>query len=515
MKKILFSLLLIAVCSFISYAQISSKQIDSVVEKTLKTFDVPGIAVAVVKDGKVIHSKGYGVTSLNTKEKVNEHTRFAIASNSKAFTAASLAMLIDQGKLKWTTLVTDIIPEFKLYNPYVTSNFMIEDLLCHRSGLGLGAGDLMFWPGKPDFSRKDIIHNLRYLKPVSQFRTKYDYDNLLYMVAGEVVERISGKSWEDFVEEFIFNPLGMNESATSYERLKNKGNVIDAHAPVDGVVKVVPRESNSNLNAAGGIYSSVADMSKWAIMQLNGGKYGNNQSQQLFSPQMHNDMWTIHTVIPIAGSTAYNSQFRGYGLGWGLIDEMGNKVASHTGGLLGMVTQVTLIPNMKLGIIVFTNQQSGAAFQSITNTIKDAYYGIKGKDRIKQYHDGVIASEKNANQIVEKIWNDIRTSSSVLQNPDKYVGTYKDPWFGNIKISKKDGGLYFYAEKSPLLHGSMSYYKEGTFVVKWEDRSLDADAFVNFGFDFNGVPTTLKMKAISPLTDFSFDFHDLDFERVE
>lgn len=515
MKKSFLFIALFSFAVFYSNAQINSKQIDSLVEKTLKTFDVPGIAVAVVKDGKIIHNKGYGVISLNTKEKVNEHTRFAIASNSKAFTAASLAMLIDQGKIEWTTLVTDIIPEFKLYNPYVTENFMIEDLLCHRSGLGLGAGDLMFWPGTPDFTKKDIIHNLRYLKPVSQFRTKYDYDNLLYMVAGEVIERVSGKSWESFVEDNIFTPLGMNESATSYARLKNKNNVIDAHAPVEGVVQVVPRESNGNLNAAGGIFSSVSDMSKWAIMQMNRGKYGEGLKNQLFSNTVQNDMWTIHTVIPINGPTIYNSQFLGYGLGWNLIDEMGHKVASHTGGLLGMVTQVTLIPDMKLGIIVFTNQQSGAAFQSITNTIKDSYYGISGKDRIKQYHDRVIASEKNAEQITSKIWDEISSSTAKLDNPDKYVGTYQDPWFGKINISKKNGSLYFTAEKSPLLRGPMSYFKESTFVVKWEDRSLDADAFVNFGFDFEGTPATVTMKAISPLTDFSFDFHDLDFKRVE
>lgn len=511
MKKLLLLFLLLG--AGFAKAQITSRQIDSIAEKTLKTFDVPGIAVAVVKDGKVIHSKGYGVSSLTSKKKMDDHTRFGIASNSKAFTAAALAMLVDSGKLKWTTLVTDVIPEFKLYAPYVTENFMVADLLCHRSGLGLGAGDLMFWPGQPKFSKSDIIHNLRYLKPVSQFRTKYDYDNLLYLVAGEVVERVSGKSWEDFIEQNIFAPLGMTESAASYNRLKSKGNVIDPHAPVEGKVQVIEREINENLNAAGGIYSSVADMSKWVMLQLNHGKYDNGKT--LFSREMQDDMWTIHTVIPIKGTTAYNSQFRGYGLGWGLIDEMGHLVASHTGGLAGIVTQVTLIPDLNLGIVVFTNQQSGAAFTSITNSIKDAYYGLKNHDRIGQYHASVVKAEQNAREITDNIWKEINAAKSVLADPDKYQGTYEDPWFGKITINRKADGLYFESEKSPLLHGPMLYYKESTFVVRWEYRSMDADAFVNFGYDFKGIPATITMRPISPLTDFSFDFQDLDFKRIK
>lgn len=514
MKKLSCGFIALCLCLSLN-GQITGRQIDSIAEKTLTTFNVPGIAVAVVKDGKVMHSKGYGVTSIRTGEKVNEHTRFAIASNSKAFTAAALAMLIDSAKLEWTTRVTDIIPEFRLYTPFVSENFTVADLLCHRSGLGLGAGDLMFWPGSPRFSKQEIIHNLRYLKPVSQFRTKYDYDNLLYLVAGEVIERISGKSWEDFIEENMFRPLGMTESAASFQRLADKKNVIDPHAPVEGKLQVVARELNENLNSAGGIYSSVADMAKWAIMQMDEGRYGPDQSKSLFSKEVHNDMWTIHTVIPIRGTTAYKSQFRGYGLGWHLIDEMGYKVASHTGGLFGIVTQVTLIPGMKLGIIVFTNQQSGAAFTAVTNSIKDAFYGINDKDRIGQYAASSQKAVQNAKEITDAIWKEIEKNKAKNTDLNKYTGTYRDPWFGKINITQDKSGLHFTSEKSPGLRGQMSWYKESTFVIKWDDRSLDADAFINFGFDFSGNPVSATMKPISPLTDFSFDFQDLEFQKVK
>jgi len=232
---------------------VTSTGIDSLVEKSMKTFNVPGIAVAVVKDDKVIHAKGYGVRSIQTQKKMDENTLFAIASNSKAFTAAALGMLVDEGKLSWDSRVIDFIPEFRLYSPYVTEEFTVRDLLTHRSGMGLGAGDLMIWPDSTSFTKEEIIHNLRYLKPVSSFRSKYDYDNLLYIVAGEVVKRASGMSWEDFIEKRIMHPLKMFSSAASYNRLPDKSNVIDAHVPVDGHLQVAGKGLNETANAAAGI----------------------------------------------------------------------------------------------------------------------------------------------------------------------------------------------------------------------------------------------------------------------
>jgi CubicO group peptidase (beta-lactamase class C family) len=497
---------------------ITSPEIDALVEKTLKTFDVPGIAVAVVKDGKIIHAKGYGVRSLATKQKVDENTLFGIASNSKAFTVAALGMLIDEGKLKWDDRVTDYIPEFKLYSPYVTDAFTIRDLLTHRSGLGLGAGDLMFWPDSNNFTLNDVIHNLRYLKPVSGFRTKYDYDNLLYIVAGTVVSRVSGMPWEDFIETKIMKPLGMTQSAASFKRVKNKSNVIDPHAPVDGVVKVIRRDWSQVADPAGGIYSNLTDMCKWIIMQMDNGKYGDGLKNQLFSEAVHEDMWTPQTIIPVRGATTYNTHFASYGLGWFLSDEKGYKVPTHTGGLAGIVTQVTLIPELKLGIIVFTNQQSGAAFTAITNTIKDSYYGMPATERVKQYHDRVVAREADAKKITDDIWKDIdaaQKANTGKTDINLYVGTYKDPWFGDVAISIKNGKLWFDSKRSFLLSGEMLPYKGNTFVVKWNDRSLDADAYVMFDLDYQGKPSGIKMKPISPLTDFSFDFQDLEFTRVD
>ena len=497
---------------------ITSSQIDSLVEKVLTTFDVPGISVAVVKDDKIIHSKGYGVRSLDTKQKVDENTLFGIASNSKAFTSAALGMLVDEGKMKWDDKVTDYIPEFKMYNPYVTEEFTIKDLLTHRSGLGLGAGDLMMWPDGSNFTKQDIIHNLRYLKPVSSFRSKYDYDNNLYIVAGEVVERISGMKWEDFIEKRIMQPLKMDKSAASISRLKDRSNIIAPHAPVNGKISTIKIDWSETANAAGGIYSNVTDLSKWIIMQMNDGQYGEGLTKQLFSKEVHDEMWSPQTILPVRGPTPYNTHFSSYGLGWGLSDVKGYKQATHTGGLAGIVTQITLLPEMKLGIIVLTNQQSGAAFSAITNTIKDSYLGVKGVDRVKQQYERVLKNEAEAKKITDEIWSNIEAQQKVsTPKPDlnTYLGTYTDKWFGDVIISNKNGKTRFDSKRSPRLTGEMIYYKANTFVVKWDDRSFDADAFLQFSLDNTGKANAIKMDAISPLTDFSFDFQDLDFIRVK
>jgi len=495
---------------------ISSKQIDSLTELVLKTFDVPGIAVAVVKDGKVIHAKGYGVRSLRSMQKVDENTLFGVASNTKAFTAAALGMLIDEKKMSWDDKVVDYIPGFKLYNPYVTQEFTVRDLLTHRSGLGLGSGDLMMFPDSSNFTREDIIHNLRYLKAVSAFRTKYDYDNNLYIVAGEVVAKVSGMSWENFIDSRILKPLGMNATAPSMARVKDRSNIIDPHAPVNGKVQALTIDWSETANAAGGLVTNITDLSKWIIMQMDHGKYGDGK--QLFSETVHEEMWTPQTIIPTQTAPPYNTHFASYGLGWFLSDVKGYKQVTHTGGLAGVVTQVTLLPEMKLGIIVLTNQQSGAAFTAITNTIKDSYLGVTGMDRVKQMHERVVKNEADAKKITDQVQKDIEAQQkSTTGKPSNSIitGTYKDPWFGDVVISEQNGKLRFNSIRSPRLRGDMYYYKGNTYIVRWDDRSFDADAYVMFSLDKDGKGSDIKMSTISPLTDFSFDFQDLDLSRTK
>jgi CubicO group peptidase (beta-lactamase class C family) len=515
MKKHSLSLLAALVFSFHSFAQITEQEVDVLVNRTLTTFNVPGIAVAIVKDGKVVMAKGYGVKSILTNQKVDANTLYGIASNSKAFTSAALAILVDEGKIKWDDKVITYLPNFKMYNEYVTNEFTIRDLLTHRSGLGLGAGDLMFWPSGSDFTVQDVIHNLQYLKPVSGFRTKYDYDNLLYMVAGEVVNKVSGMSWPEFVENKIMKPLEMKNSAASFVRLKDTSNVIVPHVPIDGKLKVISRYKNQILDAAGGIYSNVNDMSKWVIMQLNNGKYG-TENKQIFSEKEHNEMWTPQTIIPVTTKPPYNTHFRSYGLGWFLSDVKGYKQVTHTGGLEGIVTQVTLLPELNLGIIVLTNQQSGDAFSAITNTIKDSYLGIKSEDYVTLYRKWEKEDEETGDKTTDEVWSLVtkNKTENIKIDINNYVGTYKDVWFGEIVISEKKGKLFFTSKRSPQLAGELFLHKDKNLVVKWNNAFFHADAHLFFEFDKNGKAIGIKMKPISELTDFSYDFQDLDFKKV-
>lgn len=514
MKKIISLLILLVSCN--SFGQITEKQVDSLVNNTLKAFNVPGIAVAIVKDGKIVLAKGYGVKSTKTNEKVDANTLFGIASNSKAFTSAAIAMLVDEEKIKWDDKVIQYIPEFKMYNDYVTNEFTIRDLLTHRSGLGLGAGDLMIWPDGSDFKPDDIIQNIQYLKPVSGFRTKYDYDNLLYIIAGEVISKVSGISWCDFIENKIMKPLEMNNSAASFIRLKDTTNVIAPHVPTDGKLKIIKRYTNQTFDPAAGIYSSVNDLSKWIIMQLQNGKYGPEMQNKLFSEKQQNEMWQLQTIIPTSTRAPYNTHFNGYGLGWFLSDVKGYKQVTHTGGLEGIVTQTTLFPELNLGIVVLTNQQSGAAFTSITNTIKDSYLNIPYTNYVAFYSKREKENISDADKSTTEVWYTVDNNQKDKLKIDykKYSGYYIDNWFGEIEISEKKGKLFFKSTRSPQLSGEVFFYKDNTFVVKWDSRSFNADAFLFFELDEKGNSKALKMKAISKLTDFSYDFHDLDFKKI-
>jgi len=513
-RKLTFLVLILSLCGILQAQVLTGEQIDSLVERSMQAFDVPGISVGVVKDGKLIYAKGHGVRSLNSKQPMDENTLVGIASNSKAFTTVALGILVDEGKIKWDDKVQNYIPEFKLYSPYVSEDFTIRDLLTHRSGLGLGAGDLMFFPDGSDFETKDIIHNLRFLKQVSSFRTKYDYDNNLYIVAGEVIARVTGKSWPEFVEERIMAPLGMTKSAGLLARLKDTSNVIDGHANVEGIVKVIKRSSVRTGASAGGVNSNITDLSKWVEMLLAHGKYAGDK--RLISEKSLKEIWSPQTIIPVNSPGAYNTHFAAYGLGFFLSDVNGYKQVTHTGGLEGMVTQITMIPEIDLGIIVLTNQQEGGAFRSITNQILDGYFGKAGRDWVTDLSNSrkvaIAAAKKETDAVAAEI-EKARTSASPKLGADTILGSYKDAWLGEVTISNTAGKLRFVSKRSPGLAGDMMPYKANTYVVKWDDRSMDADAFAVFSLDENGRAAGFTMRAISPLTDFSYDFHDLAFHR--
>ncbi|MGF6712400.1 CubicO group peptidase (beta-lactamase class C family) [Luteibacter sp. W1I16] len=496
---------------------------DAYVDATRKQFDVPGIAVAIVKDGKVVLEMGSGVRKLGEPARVDAHTQFAIASNTKAFTAASLAILADEHKLDMNDRVIDRLPWFQMSDPYVTREMRVRDLLAHRSGLSLGAGDLLYWPAT-SYSTKEVVQRLRYVPLANSFRAGYAYDNILFAVAGLVIEQVSGKPWADFVRERIFVPLGMTESQShAPDSIGPNDDIATGHAKFDFKdLKPVGAMSWSNNPTAGGIYTSVHDLSKWMNMQLAGGTYtdASGKEQRLFSEKRQTEMWSLITPITISEPNvpelkAAKPNFYGYGEGWFVSDYRGHKLVWHTGGWPGMVSRLTLVPDLKLGIVVLTNQESGAAFQAVTMRALDAYMDAPKTDWIAAYAASVKKMEGNADDSMKK-HEAARAKGSKPSLPlDGYAGTYRDPWYGDVTVAKQGGKLVMTFSKTAQLTGTLEPWQHDTFIARWNDRSLNGDAFVNFALDPDGKVREVRMEPVSPLTDFSFDFQDLRLAPVE
>ena len=333
--------------------------IDAYVGRVMKVFEVPGIALAVVKDGRVVLARGFGVKKLGSGEKTDAQTLFAIASNTKLFTAVALGLLVEEGRLAWDAPVIDHMPGFCMWDPFVTRELTVRDLLVHRSGLGLGAGDLLWWPPST-YTRKEILRRLRFIKPATSFRSAYAYDNVLYLAAGELVEAVSGKTWEEFVSERILRRLGMSGSTVHASATGRGGNEAWPHARVDGVVRPVAPFASDNTDPAGGIRSSAEDICRWLLVRLDNGKLADGT--RLFSEQTARELTTPVTPMPnpkpAAELASLKANFRGYALGLDVHDYRGHPVFSHTGGMPGYFSKITLLPEQGLGVAVFTNQES-------------------------------------------------------------------------------------------------------------------------------------------------------------
>ncbi|MCI0690539.1 serine hydrolase [candidate division KSB1 bacterium] len=506
---VIFSLALLLNAPFASAQTGAPKDLDAYVERVRKEFEVPGIALAIVKDGKVVMAKGYGVRKLGESTPVDARTLFGIASNTKAFTATALGLLVEEGKLEWDAPVVRYLPWFQLADPYITRELTVRDLLVHRSGLGLGAGDLLWWPPS-NYNRKEIARRLRHIPLATSFRSAYAYDNVLYLIAGEVIETISGQTWEDFVAARILAKVGMTGSNVRHSEAGTGANVATTHAHVDGKVRPVAPFASDNTNPAGGINSNAEDMAKWMIVQLDSGRIAGGR---LFSPRTTRQLWSIVTPIPLGEPApelaALRANFNGYALGFGVRDYRGKKVVSHTGGLPGYVSKVAMIPELKLGVAVLTNQESGAAFESITYRIFDHYLGVPVYDWVGAYKK-VRARIDSAIASTEKSASAARDNASRPSLPlAKYAGTYTDAWYGNVMITEENGKLAIRFAPSPSLAGDLEHWQYDTFIARWKDRELRADAFVTFALNPAGSIDQVKMQAVSPATDFSFDFHDL------
>ena len=487
--------------------------IDRLAATIQQKFNVPGMSVAIVKDGTVLFAKGYGVRAVGKPDKVDADTLFGIGSNTKAFTVAALATLVDEGKLSWDDKVIDRLPGFRLYDPYVTRELTVRDLLTHRSGLGLGSGDLMLFPPS-DFSRDEIIHNLRYLPPASSFRSKYAYDNLLYIAAGQLIPTLTGISWEDYVQTRVLDRLGSGCKAT-LSLTTGDPDVAKPHVVIAGRLTEVAPDPSTAYDPAGSIQCNANGMAAWANLQLADGHF--HDGAALFSSAQHKEMWTPQTIVPVQADQGAmtRTRFRHYGFGWFLEDYDGSERVWHTGGLIGMVSYVSLLPGQHVGVIVLTNQQSGAAISAMMQSLLDPFLEQKPRDWVGIYAQKEAEQAKRGEKADQDADAAIKTAGGQAFLPlDAYVGVYHDPWRGDATVARHGDGLRLSFSRTADMQGDMQVMKGNVFVVRWDDRSLKADALANFCTGFDGAVSGMTMAPLSPTTDFSFDFQDLNFTRA-
>ncbi|MEE8662816.1 MAG: serine hydrolase [Acetobacter sp.] len=493
---------------------LTEQKIDDLVHRTQEAFHVPGVGIGIIHNGKIVFTRGYGqIGEGKFTEKVDPETLFAIGSNSKEFTTSALAMLVDEGKLKWDDRVIDIMPEFRVSDPWITREFRVSDLLTHHSGMGLGAGDLLLF-SHSTFTRPEVLKALPYMPFTGEFRSSYAYNNLLYVVAGALVEKITGQSWENFVQEHLINAAGMPRCQSTLP-VRGQTNVAVGQGH-DGKLPDKETLQNPAVAPAGGVWCSVNGMSRWAQILLNGGT--TPEGRQIISQKQRDMVWTPHALIPLA-DTAKDTQshMRAYGYGWFVEDFFGKKRVWHTGTINGMVSYMSFLPELDTGIVVLTNRDDHNGTYSIATTLSSLLVTGKSDDWVKHWKAEEDAQQAKQAQAASETGpgsaaRPFVTLSKAEQH--EYVGTYKDDWRGNILVSPGPKGLRMSFDKAPGLEGTLSALPHDLFVVRWDDRGRDGedDSYVRFLRDVNGRVSGFRMEVIG--SDFSFDAQDLHPKKV-
>ncbi len=506
MKKlyILTAILLLAVFSLTAQTETSVDlvQLDTYFAKMVQDWDVPSASIGIVKDGKLIFTGNYGVLEIGKKANPDANTLYAIASNSKAFTSAIIGMLVQEGKLSWDDKVKKHLPYFALYDPWVSNEVTVRDILSHRTGLGTFSGDVIWF--KSDLTSEEIIRRTKFIPKAFDFRAGYGYSNLMYITAGELIKQVTGKSWSQNVEERIFKPLQMDRSITTPEKLAAKGNFATPHGRVDNVNVAIAWENWEEIAATGGIISSVNDIAKWMIFNLNNGINGKDT---LLTRATRNMVWTPHNnfVVDHTRKNNFNRHFSAYGLGWGLSDYHGRLNVSHTGAYDGMITAITLIPDEKLGIVVLTNGMN-SPIMAATYYALDKFLGIDGKDWSADYLKRLNAQQNNDTRIPDRKAKRVLNTQPSLPL-EKYAGAYKSDIYGDITITFADGQLRMNFEHSPSLSATLNHWHYDVWEIKWDE----VHAWFSFGTVKFNTDNNLNITGM----DFDIPNDDIFFEELK
>jgi CubicO group peptidase (beta-lactamase class C family) len=503
MKRIVFIFILfLSGIVPVQSQNVDFEKLDAYFEKAAKDWGIPGMSIGIVKEGEIVFSKGYGLLEKGKSEKPDGNTLYAIASNSKAFTSAIVAMLVQEGKLNWDDKVQKFLPYFELYDPFVSRETTIKDLLCHRVGLGTFSGDVIWY--KSDLTSEEIIKRLKYLPNKFNFRDGFGYSNVMYIAAGEVIKTVTGKTWGQNVQERILNPVKMDRTIYSLSKLSEKGNFATPHAFEEEKNIPISYVDWEEIGALGGIISSVNDMGKWMIFNMNNGIIGKDT---LLTPSSRNIIWKMHNTynVDLTKLNDYNTHFRGYGLGWGLEDFDGKMRVSHGGGYDGMISSVTMIPDEKLGVVVLTNGMNAPTI-AVANYTLDAFLGLKEKDwsaEMLGQNKKRQSEDKRVSERKEKRITGTKPSLSI----EKYTGIYNAPIYGKIEVKQENGILRLYFEHTPELSASLEHWHYDVWKINWDKTQ----AWFNFGTVKFNMTNNLEITGM----DFDVPNDDIFFEELK
>ena len=488
------------------------------VERLRREIGVPGMAIAIVEGDKATLVSGFGARALGSPQPVDADTIFPTGSTGKAFTVAALATLVDAGKIGWDDRVIDRLPGFQMYDPWVTREITIRDLLVHRSGLGLGEGDLLFVP-RTNLTRAESVRRLRYLKPATSFRSGFAYDNVLYMVAGQLIEAVTGKTWEQYTAEQVLRPAGMLHSTTDNDARFANPDRAQPHARTHGAFRDLGEQGmlderddlGRTAAPAGGLAISANDMARWLRIQLDHGALPDGG--RLFSEAAHEEMWTPVTLQPIdpaPGALApTQAQFDSYALGWEIRDYRGAKIVWHGGAVFGFKTAVVLIPDKHVGFAIEINSEDGEIILGLMYELLDHYLGFPAADWPAKFR-----AEKQ-----RRLDEALKTYQAAVAAPARvgpslplasYAGTYHDAWYGDIEIGESKGSLTIDFKSTPRMSGTLEHWQYDTFRTRLTDPTIEP-AYVSFALDADGKVERVTMKPVSPRADFSYDYQDLLF----
>jgi CubicO group peptidase (beta-lactamase class C family) len=478
------------------------ERIDGRIEAMLADWTTPGLAVAVVQDDSIVFARGYGVRTLGEPDPVGPETRFAVASNTKAFTAALIVQLQEEGKLSIDDRVIDHLPEFRMHDPWITQELQIEDLLTHRNGLPTFGGDHL-WIGQ-NLPRDEMVRRIRWLEPVGAFRASFHYQNLMYLVAGQVAAAVARQDWDALLQERILRPLGMTGSSTTLAALEGIADVASAHEKVGGELMPVEYDDVRGVAPAAALNSNVLDMAQWMRANLNGGEVDGNR---VFSERSARAMQSIQYPLSVSPWAEANlgQRFSGYGLGWFIGEYRGRKVVSHSGGLTGMISLQTLLPEEGIGVVVLTNYAPSAPTRAITYTVLDALLGAPERDWNSVYRGFIEQGEQRRARAETELQEGRIPDTTPSLDLEAYTGRYEDELSGTAEVRLEDGHLVF--DYNPRHLGDLEHWNHDVFRVHWRHQIFDMQpmTFLQFTLGQDGSVEALTVTFYDPI----------EFDRAE